>query len=123
MQLKSFFLAAAAASFISAQSLPSLAELLDSTTELSSLNTLLGNYPDLVATLTAASNITIFALNNRALEPLTSEAHVAAQAAVPGWIEATLMVSLLLTQCRVSTASNFPLVSCGQRRHPIDRYL
>lgn len=71
MQLKSLFAAAAAAALARAQdSPPTLANALSSTDDLSSLNMLLGQYPNLLTTLGNASNITVFAPSNDALRPL-----------------------------------------------------
>ncbi|GIZ45784.1 hypothetical protein CKM354_000893700 [Cercospora kikuchii] len=70
MQFKNLLFAAAAA-LVSAQDAaapPALADALSTTEDLSSLNTVLQGFPDLVATLAGASNITIFAPSNSALE-------------------------------------------------------
>jgi hypothetical protein len=46
MQFKNLFLAAVAAAFTSAQEIPTLEAALNSTENLSALNTLLGEYPE-----------------------------------------------------------------------------
>ncbi|KAF7187160.1 Fasciclin-like arabinogalactan protein [Pseudocercospora fuligena] len=90
MQLKTLITAAAVASLSSAQQTPNLTAALNSTQELSILNGLLGQNPDLVARLANASNITIFAPSNSALQPLAQNEEYTALAAMPGYIAAFL---------------------------------
>ena len=70
MQYKSLALASLAAAAVSAQSPPTLAKLLESTPELSSLTKILGNYPDDAAALANATDITILAPSNNAFATL-----------------------------------------------------
>lgn len=59
MLLKRSLLAAASAALVTAQN-NSLLAVLNSTAELSTLNSILANYTDVVNLLTSAENITIF---------------------------------------------------------------
>lgn len=67
MQYKSLALASLAAAAVSAQSLP---ELLASTPELSTLATLLGQFPEAAAALANATDISILAPSNTAFATL-----------------------------------------------------
>ncbi|KAF2215103.1 hypothetical protein CERZMDRAFT_109891 [Cercospora zeae-maydis SCOH1-5] len=70
MQFKTLLVAASAA-LVSAQDATqpvALTDALSNTPELSSLNEILGGFPDIVQTLGGASNITIFAPSNDALQ-------------------------------------------------------
>ncbi|SMR49590.1 unnamed protein product [Zymoseptoria tritici ST99CH_3D1] len=98
MQFKNFFLAAAIAALTSAQDVPTLAAALNSTESLSSLNTLLGQYPDLLATLAGLTNTSIFAPSNEALETLMAQDGFAELAATDGYIEALLTYHVVPAQ-------------------------
>ncbi|KAK4502869.1 hypothetical protein PRZ48_006295 [Zasmidium cellare] len=78
MQFKTLITAAAVAGLASAQSNPSLAAALNSTSELSSLNTLLGQNPDILSTLANQTNITVFAPSNSALDSILNSPDVQA---------------------------------------------
>lgn len=69
MLLKHIFSLAAAGAFANAQS---LVDLLTSTPQLSTLTTLVSSYPDLLATLENATDITILAPTNKAFSKLPS---------------------------------------------------
>lgn len=66
MQYKSLALASLATAVVSAQSPPTLAEVLQSKTELSSLTQLFGRYPEAAAALANATGITVLAPSNDA---------------------------------------------------------
>ncbi|CAK4034369.1 beta-Ig-H3 fasciclin [Lecanosticta acicola] len=70
MQFKAILVAAATIASSVAQNTPTLAAALNSTSQLSDLNTLLGQYPSLLATLGNATNLTVLAPSNTALMSL-----------------------------------------------------
>jgi len=70
MFVRALLTAAATATVVAAQT-PSLADALRNTSQLSTLNTLLLAHPGVLYTLGNATNITVFAPSNSALEPLS----------------------------------------------------
>lgn len=68
MQLKTLLVAAATSSSLG--SAQSLTNLLSNTDSLSSLNALLGRFPNIASTLAGLSNVTLFAPNNAAISAL-----------------------------------------------------
>ena len=73
----------------------SLTELLSSTDELSSLADLVGNAPDVAATLEGATDITLLAPSNSAIEELLSGPAGEAIAANPDLVQAVLQYHVL----------------------------
>ena len=73
----------------------SLTELLESTEELSGLADLIGEVPQIAATLGNATNITLLAPSNSAIESLLSSPDAAAIASNPSLIQAVLQYHVL----------------------------
>lgn len=73
----------------------SLTELLSSTDELSSLADLIGDAPEIAASLGNATNITLLAPSNSAIEELLSGPSAGAIASTPGLVQAVLQYHVL----------------------------
>lgn len=86
---------ALAASGVSAQTV-NLTAALGSQSDLSALTALLASYPDLVTGLSNATNVTLLAPSNNALNTLLNSTAGAMAASSPGFIQALLSVILYL---------------------------
>ncbi|TPX12843.1 uncharacterized protein E0L32_006723 [Thyridium curvatum] len=96
MQLKSLLPLALASSAVAQSSMPSLADALASqNASLSVLNGLLATQPDLVKSLSSASNVTILAPNNAALSKLLNSSMGAALATNKEALTSVLMYHVL----------------------------
>ena len=73
----------------------SLTELLSSTDELSSLADLIGDAPEIAASLADATNITLLAPSNQAIEALLSGPLADAVTSTPGLLQAVLQYHVL----------------------------
>ena len=80
MFAKTFTIAALAAAASAQSSMMNLTALLNSTPQLSNLTTYLALYPDLVSTLSAATNVTLVAPNNAAFAAAMNSSYGAALA-------------------------------------------
>jgi len=105
MYTSTFLRLAAIASVASAQSLVSL---LQNTTELSSLFSLLQGYPDLVNTLSGASNVTVFAPNNAALAA-AGAALTAANSTLPNFVPNLIEYHVLKSSVYASQIGRTPV--------------
>ncbi|KAK6435196.1 hypothetical protein LTR95_008616 [Oleoguttula sp. CCFEE 5521] len=98
MQFKYIVGAAAAAVAVKAQDAApaNLTSLLASNSELSALNTLLSAYPDVAGALTNATNITIFAPSNIALQSANSSGALTALSSMGGAVQALLQYHVVV---------------------------
>nr|OQO17983.1 hypothetical protein B0A51_12025 [Rachicladosporium sp. CCFEE 5018] len=110
MQFKYIFGAAAAAVAVKAQEANStnLTSLLAGNSELSALNTLLSAYPDVAGALANATNITIFAPSNIALQSANESGALSTLSAVGGAVQALLQYHVLGSIIYASGISKTP---------------
>ena len=95
MQFKTLALASLAAVAVSAQGSPSLSGLLSSTSDLSTLNGLLGQLPRVAAALANATDITILAPSNEAFATLFGGSDIKINASTSAAVEAVLAYHVL----------------------------
>lgn len=108
MQYKSLALASLAAAAVSAQTPPTLAKLLESTPELASLTKVLGSYPEDVAALANASDITILAPSNEAFATLFGGSEIKIPENETKIVEAVLTYHILQQKVPSSDFSTTP---------------
>lgn len=108
MQYKSLALASLAAAAVSAQSPPTLAKLLASTPQLSSLTKLLSGYPADLAALANATDITILAPSNAAFAALFGPGDIKVPANETKIVEAVLTYHILQKAVPSSEFSTTP---------------
>ena len=89
MQLKTLVCGALSASVAYAQT-PGLVQALNGTSDLSALTGLVSMFPDLVSALGSASNITVLAPSNEALNTFLNSSTGMAAAKDPGLVQAVL---------------------------------
>lgn len=76
----------------------SLTDLIASSDQLSSLAAILNLYPDVAAQVTAATNVTLFAPNNAAIQALNSSGALEAATMMDGAVEALLSYHVVVGQ-------------------------
>ena len=88
----------------------SLTELLSSTDELSSLADLIGDAPEIAASLADATNITLLAPSNQAIEALLSGPLADAVTSTPGLLQAVLQYHVLAGRYEIDDIPNDAIV-------------
>lgn len=105
MKVTKLFLLASMPSVIAAQN---LTQLLANTTQLSSLNSLLSSYPDIVNSLSSVTNVTVLAPSNDAISNLSSNGALSALMSNNNSIGDLLMYHILQGEYRAADITDTP---------------
>lgn len=110
MQIKHTLGAALAAVAVKAQSDGSanLTSLLSGNSNLSALTSLVSSYPDLLSTLSNATNITLLAPSNQALNSLNSSGALQQASMMQGYVQALLSYHVLVGEFMAENITSTP---------------